>query len=454
VTDREARWHQWAMRTCVVVAAAVALGASACGDNVRGGYAAGTRLAPIGYVFEDGTTQPAGDRFHDLARDEDCTVQQWADGARYCTPASAPFVFADPFCRKPIAQVNPEAPVGYAQVPFVAPDGTSYVSRLRPLGAPVGDVPFYRSLFGDCVGPNVDDTATYVEVTSTELAEADFVQVTRMLDEIGDPLSAVRLTASDGLSLPIGFYDRHDGMDCAGRDAPDSDTTACAPIHRITASGVFSDATCTTPSANAVQVDRDPTLQAIEVAADGCKSDFALTRNRLFFPAYFARSDGTCVPTDNGDLLYAAGAALDDHPLGRTTLESASRFSPIVDGWIPLGIRDAYVHDNVGGFDCKPIEGTCQPDSISTTPMFTDPECTVPIEVAYVDPPACGDPPKFATTFDHHVFPIGQVDLQPLFTSNANSDDPCIAAPALTGKQPHLLDDEVHLGTYTEGVLR
>src|SRR6185312_6034146 len=181
---------------------------------------------------------------------------------------------------------------------------------------------------------------------------------------------------------------------------------------------------------------------------------FALTRNRLYLPAYFAKSDGTCIATANGDSLYAAGAALDDTPLDRTVLESLTRFSPIVDGWIPLGIRDAYVHDNIGGFDCKPIGGTCQPDAVSTTPLFTDPQCTVPIDVAYVDPPACGAPPRFATTFDHHVFPIGEVDLQPLFASNASSDYPCLAAPAIMGKEPHLLGDEIHLGTYTEAALR
>ena len=159
--------------------------------------------------------------------------------------------------------------------------------------------------------------------------------------------------------------DLHDGMDCAGRDAPDSETTACAPLHRISASGVFSDATCTTPSANAGAVDRDPTLQAIELDVDGCRRDFALSKDRLYFPAYFAKADGTCVQTDSGDLLYAAGAALEDRPLDRTKLESTTRFSPIVDGWIPLGIRDAYVHDNVGGFDCKPNDGKCQPDAVA-----------------------------------------------------------------------------------------
>lgn len=442
------------MRTCVVVVA-VAFGATACGDNVRGGYAAGSRLAPIGYVFEDGTTLPAGDRFHDLARDEDCTVQMWADNARYCTPASAPFVFADPYCRMPIAQVDPAAPVGYAEVPFVAPDGTTYISKLRPLGAAVGDVPYYKSMFGDCVGPNVDDAATYVEVTAEELDETDFVQVTRTLDEIDDSLSAVRLTASDGLSLPIGFYDRHDGMDCAGRDAPDSDTTACAPIHRIAASGVYRDAACTIPSANAGAVDRDPTLQAIAVDADGCQRDFALTRDRLYSPAYWLDHDGTCaVDASGASFLYAGGAALEDRPLRRTVLESTTRFSPIIDGWIPLGIRDAYVHDNTGGFDCKPVGGRCEPDAIATTTLFSDEQCTVPIEVAYVDPPTCGDPPKFAATFEHRVLPIGDVDVQPLFTQNANSDYPCIAAPAIPGKEPHVLGDEVRLGTFTEAALR
>lgn len=203
---------------------------AACGDNVRGGYEAGKRLAPYGEIFEDGTTLPHADRFFDLERGEDCTLQAWADGARYCTPAASPFVFADRFCRKPIMKVDPDAPVRYAEVPFVAPDGTTYVSRLRPLGASIGHVPYYRPIVGDCVGPSDDPDASYVEVTATELDEGDFVQVTRTLDEIDDRLSAVRLTGQDGLSLPIGFLDRSEGFDCTGDGSPDVET----PTHRPT----------------------------------------------------------------------------------------------------------------------------------------------------------------------------------------------------------------------------
>jgi hypothetical protein len=153
-------------------------------------------------------------------------------------------------------------------------------------------------------------------------------------------------------------------------------------------------------------------------------------------------------------LLYAGGAALEDRPLDRTPLESTTRFSPIVDGWIPLDVRDAYVHDNIGGFDCKPIGGLCQPAATAATTLFADEQCTTSIAVAYVNPPACGAPPEFAATFDHRVFPIGDVVLQPLFTQNANPDYPCTPAPAVTCREPHVLGDEVHLGTFTEAALR
>jgi len=442
-------------RLAIVLAATTAGALSACGDNVHGGYAAGTRLVPVGYVYEDGTTQPMADRFHDLVRDEDCTLQAWADGERYCTPAATSFVFSDQFCRQPITKVNPEAPVGYAEVPFVAPDGTTYVSKLRPLGAPLGDVPYFKAILGDCVGPNVDDTATFVEVTPTELGEADFVHVTRALDEIDDTLSALRLTTPDGLSLPIGFYDRGDGIDCAGRDAPDSEATACAPTHGIAASGFFSDAQCTIPSASATAVDHDPTLQAITLDAGGCKRDFALSSDRLFFPSYAVRPDGTCVESDgDGDLLYAAGKPLEDLPLDRTRVESNTRFSRIVDGWVELDIRDTYVHDNVGGFDCKPVGGLCQPDSIATTSLFADEQCIVPLELAYVAPPTCGDPPKFATTIDHRVFAIGDVYAQPVFTQRFSLGVVCGRASAILGKEPHVLGNELELGTVTEAALR
>jgi hypothetical protein len=242
-------------------------------------------------------------------------------------------------------------------------------------------------------------------------------------------------------------------MDCAPRDAPDSDATACAPIRRIAASGVYTDPACTIPSANKDAVDLDPTLQAIALDVDGCTRDFALTQNRVQPPAYVAQPDGTCMVTYTAATQYAAGAPLDDHPLDRTRLESTTRFSPIVDGWIPLDMRDAYVHDNIGGFDCKPIDGRCQPDTIAATTLFVDAECTMAIDVAYVSSPACGGPPKFATTFDHRVFPIGVV-VDGLFAQNTNTDYPCIAAPAVPGKQPHVLGDAIHLGTFTEAALR
>ena len=148
--------------------------------------------------------------------------------------------------------------------------------------------------------------------------------------------------------------------------------------------------------------------------------------------------------------------ALDDRPLDRTELESTTRFSPIVDGWIPLGIRDAYVHDNIGGFDCKPIDGRCQPDddrgddAVRRRSMHHRDRGRVRELRRRAE-----SPPKFATTFDHRVFPIGVGrSTAAVHAQTTNPDYPCIAAPARSGKEPHVLGDEIHLGTFTEAALR
>ena len=59
-----------------------------------------------------------------------------------------------------------------------------------------------------------------------------------------------------------------------------------------------------------------------------------------------------------------------------------------------------------------------------------------------------------AATVDQRVLRIGDVYRQPLFIANGNLDVPCIPAPAVPGKEPHVLGDEIQLGSVSEAVLR
>lgn len=131
-----------------------------------------------------------------------------------------------------------------------------------------------------------------------------------------------------------------------------------------------------------------------------------------------------------------------------------TRFSPIVDGWVGLGIRDLYVHDNVGGFDCKPVGGRCQPDAVVATTAFSDPQCQSSLDLAYVAQPACGASPRFAVTGDQRVLAIGAPYRQPLYLGKGSLDLPCVEAPTVAGEEPHVLGAEVQLGAVVEAALR
>jgi len=87
-------------------AATLPLILAACGDNTApAGARSGDRLALYAYTFSDGTRQASPGIYHDRLRDEDCVLDEWSDGATYCTPFATNQVFTDDTCSDAVARI-------------------------------------------------------------------------------------------------------------------------------------------------------------------------------------------------------------------------------------------------------------------------------------------------------------------------------------------------------------
>ena len=425
--------------------------AAACGDNAppTSGAAAGTRLALYGFTLDDGTEQPYPFDWFDRGRGEQCVLDQWSDGATYCTPFSTSVVYSDPSCTAEVARMSPvvTVPVNYARVRFTTATG-SLLSHLRVLGDPVPVTGMYYSMEdGFCTGHAIDDGATFRTITDQEVGADAFVRVRRLIDGGDARFADIREVGDDGMIVPIGFHDRELGIDCNAGGFANTDTAECAPLNPAPPS-YFTDPTCQTPSVSAAYAADD----AIEL--DGaCPRYFAISGQ-----ATTDLYDGTpenCIPTVQPGTFYEAGPELELGTMPRTHAKTTTkRYAPIALGDPALHIYDTFVHDNVLDVDCEPsFLGTCLPANAGyVASLFADAGCTQPIQLAYV-PPECGVHATFVAT-DAQLFAIGPLHAATAYT--ISTADICAPTLPLPNLELHDLGDSMPVsaaGTVTYGVL-
>ena len=410
---------------------------------------AGTRLALYGFVLEDGTEQVYPYDWFDRGRGEPCVLEQWSDGATYCTPFSTTVAYSDASCTAEVARISPvvTVPIDYVRVLFTTANG-SLLSRLRVLGDPVAVTgSYYTFEDGFCTSHVVDDGATFRAITDRELTAGAFVRVRRLTDDGDARYAGIREVGDDGMVVPIGFHDRELGIDCSANGFANTDTAQCAPLNPAPAS-YYTDPTCQTPSVSSSYAADD----AIEL--DGaCPRYFAIGEH-----AASALYDGTpdhCIPTTPGGTYYAAGPELALGTMPRTrSMTTAKRYAPIALGDPDLHIFDTLVHDNALDVDCEPsFNGTCMPATAGyVAPLFSDAGCTLPIQLAYV-PPECGVHSTFVGT-DTALYAIGA-----RFTGTAytiSTGDICAPTLPMPNLELHELGPSIaisEVGKVTYGVL-
>ena len=410
---------------------------------------AGTRLALYGFVLEDGTEQVYPYDWFDRGRGEQCVLEQWSDGATYCTPFSTRVVYSDASCTAEVARMSPvvTVPVDYVRVLFTTASG-SLLSRLRVLGDPVAVTgSYYTFEDGFCTSHVIDDGATFRAITDQELTADAFVRVRRLTDEGDARFVGVREVGDDGMVVPIGFHDRELGIDCTAAGFANTDTAQCAPLNPAPAS-YYTDATCETPSVSTEYAGDD----AIEL--DGA------------CPRYFAFSDrapselydgtpGHCIPTTSGGAYYEAGPELELGTVPRTrSMTATKRYTQIALGDPNLHIVDRLVHDNVLDVDCEPgFADTCMPATAGyVAPLFQDAACTRPIQLAYV-PPECGVHATYVGT-ETALYTIGAPFTRVAYT--ISTGDICAPTLPMPNLELHELGPRIAvsaLGKVTYGVL-
>ncbi len=172
--------------------------------TTRPDHGAADRLRLQQILYEDGTRQLAStDTVRDLERDELCTIKQWSDGLRYCTPDAYRTVFIDELCTMEVARRRSVEPDRRYGLPELTVANTPLPSRLYHLGTEIPrDQASFELRDGACV-PRTDDADQDRFFTLGDaLDRHELVHITRTSVPTGDRLVALVDTSVDGLQLP------------------------------------------------------------------------------------------------------------------------------------------------------------------------------------------------------------------------------------------------------------
>lgn len=398
------------------LAAALALAAAGCGDNLAPEVGSGTRLKITWFVYDDGTRQPVTTSLFDVQRDEPCAVQTWADGVARCTPPIGPFliyepVFTDASCADSVMYMGedwipPPYTADYAEPP------RSGIERLRHLDTIALAEVWLRDDAGACVGPYAGTGRRFFR-RGDEIPRGDFAEVVDDVVETGDRFAVRAFETYDGLHLPYGLHDTDLGFGCV------LTTTAAGAAACLPGDGAalrYRDASCTTPlhaqttsSAATPRFVADTDRCAArmwEVGAEaGVEPGFGLEGNA-----------GACIAAAEPwpdvrwhDVTEHAVAPIER----RRAAAPGRRLEDIV---LVSGSRtfpDSALFDSVTGEECRTSRDSagivrCLPAQLGYVHVYyRDSACLEPLPLAhvYLEPPiapcsAAGVVPRFAMAFD------------------------------------------------------
>jgi hypothetical protein len=390
------------------------LSIAACGDDldVRDPHSAfsGSRLRVMHHVFEDGTRQLETTWLHDAERDEDCAPEVWSDGARYCTPPSAPAVFVDGACTTLAGKATPDTTPAYFRREYVL-RGDPLPSRLyEPTEWVAAPSLVWQLLDGQCIGPiDADPNADYFAL-GPELTSAAFAHVVKTDVPTDARLVHSVYTSDDGMQLPITavLHDSVLGVECtpAALDAQRSAT--CVPDMPL--ADLFRDDACTEPALAIRSGAERPAFVAYSDAS-ACPR-YAHTGEAIALPSPFRRTTAGCVAAiaSNDDRFFAVGAPLELAQLSR--LHEAlpdRRLASIELGDGDHVWADARLVDTTFDLECERVstpEGDrCLPTSTLAAerePTFRDELCTQPLALVLVPGESCGVPTHVVDGTDVH----------------------------------------------------
>ena len=382
-----------------------------CGDNTLplDAYQArsGKRIALRTYAYRDGAKQWDPTTFFDRARQERCTVQRWSDGNTYCTPPAVPTVYSEANC------IDGEIGRWLATQP--APThffreftliGGEVISRVfRRIGEVAPPATTYEIANGRCVESSSLGWTYYS--LGEQLASTSFARV-KHLSSVGESrLGLDAYTTEDGLYVPIEsdgplLRDRVLDNECRVVAQPNAATTTCEPVYAGEAQ--FSrDAACATK--DILLIEATTTVpEVIMRDVGGCRSYTRRGAEIPHVPLFFPLGPSCVAVNPPPDAhLFEVGAAFEVAELMRVREESPGhRLQRILVGDGTTTVVDSLLYDSELDVDCLRTQigeaFRCLPANTFATvlPYFSDPACTVPVELSLVEDGACDATTKFA----------------------------------------------------------
>lgn len=230
------------LRTWYLLAVACAAG---CGTPARVGYLSGSRLRAR--VLDVGGAR-AFVGFHDRKLDIDCSFRLATDGVVRCLPdVSVGLAYADPACSTVVGQLV-EAACSTSTPKYAVFRQSSCNTRTPTdtyyaIGAPVMST-VYAAPYCKPLGALDHFFAV------TPVPPSTFVAGSERLEPHGSLGSRV-VVGDDGSRATVGVYDVARGRACAPTDLYDGGPKRCLPLNQARLGGLFADAQCTQPVAQA-----------------------------------------------------------------------------------------------------------------------------------------------------------------------------------------------------------
>ncbi len=393
------------MRLALVVAVA------ACG---RVGFAttapdtgaehSGARLKVVWNQFEDGARQPAS--LFDSQRAEACEIEPLADGHVFCLPEPAVSAsFADADCTQPLAVWD-----GQCTQPRYAIDRTACgdTRGAYPIAGASAVTAVYDRSIGSCTGPSSEPAGTTFDLGGA-LAAGELAEVTLATAAATGRLAAQSYTSGDGFAIQAQPYDRDLAASCTPLQSAGG--SSCPPSN-VAFTAFTLDAQCTQSLAIAPSACGPPAF-ASYTALGQCGNSYA-TVGALLMPQptmLYTESAGSCAATSMlpaGFAYFSLGVAISVATLARAPVPDPShRIWPVEFTADGFRYRDAQLYDSALGVECAvgvAADGSlrCIPSGAYITHLFSDPGCSVPLDVAIDVPPLnCPTPmPAFAVAID------------------------------------------------------
>ncbi len=383
--------------------------------------ASGDRIRVVVREHGDGSSEFV--RLHDTSFAETCSYTRASDGAFRCLPVvdGSPFAegalrFSDVRCATPIAQLaapaGGEAPSHMRELVPAADACAPPVSEFHVLGAKLPIAPktvIFQRIEGACT--MVAAPATDFFAITEALPPTAFVEGTQAYTDSG----RIRLSQVDGAdgSRSCGgqaaLIDRDLGDHLCQLELSEDGSLRCLP-EDVAPTSLFSDGTCATVIEVAL-VDETCNASAAYVtdpAGAACPLSRRVRALGGALAKVFQMTD-VCAPIAAGPVAHEIGASVSpfsfaelaprsDAPSGGDRLARIDLVSD--DGlriparrWVDSELEQpcAFVPAEDGADRCLPVDSPTELTARSTA-LFTNVECTMPIQVGVRDPScAAGD---------------------------------------------------------------